>query len=210
MIQYKQCHGSIDNENSSNPLIEHKELCEKFEQGLGSVLKNAWNHIEAVQTTDIGALIDHIADVLTCPFKNAILLRTITTNDDLYKRQEVLVFYYLGSLIKAADDVGEHRIMPSIRQRKIFMLCINMMELVYTKVLAVHVLKMIEALSLLVETEDYSTYRDQYISSPEELEKLINLQTVCIAEYNKEMSHKKITRPLMEAIDKAKRTLKFK
>ena len=56
----------------------------------------------------------------------------------------------------------------------------------------------------------YSTYRDQYISSPEELEKLINLQTICIAEYNKDMSNKKITRPIMEAIDKAKRTLQFK
>ena len=30
MIQYKQCHGNIDNENSTNPLIEHKELCEKL------------------------------------------------------------------------------------------------------------------------------------------------------------------------------------
>jgi hypothetical protein len=61
--------------------------------------------------------------------------------------------------------------MPIIRQRKIFMLCVNMMELIYTKLLASHVLKMIESLSLLVETEDFITYRDQYISSPEELEK---------------------------------------
>jgi len=37
MIQYKQCHGNIDNEHSTNPLIEHKELCEKFEQGLGNI-----------------------------------------------------------------------------------------------------------------------------------------------------------------------------
>ena len=175
MIQYKQCHGSIDNEDASNPLIEYKEQCEKFEQGLGSVLKSAWNHVEAVQTTDLNALIDHIADVLMCPFKNSIILRIITTNDDLYKRQEgniiiivviiiiiiiitiniVLVFYYLNSIMKAADNLGEHRIMPCIRQRKVFMLCINMMGLIYSKVLAIHVLKIIEALSLLVETEDY-------------------------------------------------------
>jgi len=173
-------------------------------------LKNAWNHIEAIQTTDIVALIDHIANVLTGPFQNQLLQRIITTNDDLYKRQEILVIYYLGSLLKGADDLGEHRIMPAIRQRKILMLTVRMMELTYTKLLSGHILKMIEALSLLVETEDYSTYRDQYISSPEELERLINLQTICIAEYNKDMNNKKITRPFMEAIDKAKRSLKFK
>ena len=210
MIQYKECHCNIDNENSSNPLIEYQSQCDQFEQGLGSVLKNAWNHIEAIQTTDIVSLIDHIANVLNAPFSNQLLLKIITANDDLYKRQEVLVFYYLCSILKGADDLGENRIMPSIRQQKVFMSAVNMMELIHTKVLSVHVLKMIEALSLLVETEDYSTYRDKYISSPEELERVINLQTICIAEYNKDMSNRKITRPFMEAIDKAKRNLKFK
>lgn len=90
------------------------------------------------------------------------------------------------------------------------MLAIKMMELIHTKLLSEHVLKMIQSLSLLVETEDYSTYRDQYISSPDELEKVINLQAACVAEYNKDMNNKKITRPFMEAVEKAKRSLKFK
>ena len=210
MIEFKECHCNIDNENSINPLIEYKSQCDQFEQGLGSVLKNAWNHIEAIQTTDVTSLIDYIANVLIAPSKNQLLLKIITSNDDLYKRQEVLVFYYLCSILKGADDLGENRIMPSIRQRKVFMLAVKMIDLIHTKVLPVHVLKMIESLSLLVETEDYSTYRDQYITSQDELEILINLQTTCIAEYNKDMSNRKITRPFMEAIDKAKRSLKFK
>jgi hypothetical protein len=35
----------------------------QFEKGLGGMLKNAWNHIEALQTSDLPMLIDHISAV---------------------------------------------------------------------------------------------------------------------------------------------------
>ena len=37
---------------------------DKFERGIGVVLKNLWGHIEALQTTDLPALVNHIADTL--------------------------------------------------------------------------------------------------------------------------------------------------
>jgi hypothetical protein len=37
---------------------------DKFEVGAGLVMKNAWNHSEAMQITDLNVLINHVADVL--------------------------------------------------------------------------------------------------------------------------------------------------
>lgn len=36
----------------------------KFEKGIGGLLKNAWMHVEALQTTDLPLLITHVAAVL--------------------------------------------------------------------------------------------------------------------------------------------------
>ena len=38
--------------------------CDKFEKGLGVVLRNAWAHVEAIQTTDLPLLISYTAAVL--------------------------------------------------------------------------------------------------------------------------------------------------
>ena len=35
-----------------------------FEKGMGVMLRNAWSHVEAVQTTDLPMLIQHVGDVL--------------------------------------------------------------------------------------------------------------------------------------------------
>lgn len=39
------------------------ESLNAFEKGMGTVLRNAWTHIEALQTTDIPLLVDYITGV---------------------------------------------------------------------------------------------------------------------------------------------------
>jgi hypothetical protein len=40
-------------------------LLPQFEKGLGCLLRNVWDHVEALQTTDLPALIGHITTVFT-------------------------------------------------------------------------------------------------------------------------------------------------
>ena len=44
--------------NNGGLRSEVKAKCEKFEKGLGVVLRNAWEHAEAVQTTDLPLLLE--------------------------------------------------------------------------------------------------------------------------------------------------------
>ena len=88
---------------------EKQEKCDKFEKGLGSVLRNAWSHQEAVQTTDLQALVNHIGDVLEFANDNPSFVEDLYAEEGLAQRQEVLVFQYVVSLLKQLDYMHEDR-----------------------------------------------------------------------------------------------------
>ena len=49
--------------NCSSIRPEHLQKMTKFEVGLGAVLRNAWGHVEAIQTTDLPLLVSYCAEV---------------------------------------------------------------------------------------------------------------------------------------------------
>jgi hypothetical protein len=71
------------------------------------VLRNAWGHVEALQTTDIPALVGHMRDVIT--FAAVYPEHVEPRLEDLHQRQEILVFYYLAGLLKATNHIDEGR-----------------------------------------------------------------------------------------------------
>ena len=72
-------------------------------------MRNAWLHVEVIQTTDLPALLNHIINVLDGALDLPIVMGTLVAQGDLHQRQEVLVFYYISGIIKHIDDVGENR-----------------------------------------------------------------------------------------------------
>lgn len=64
MVEYKQFERDQLSTNNSGIRPEHISKMDKFEMGLGVVLRNAWTHVEAIQTTDIPLLIAHCEEVL--------------------------------------------------------------------------------------------------------------------------------------------------
>lgn len=100
----------------------------EFEKGMGVVLRNAWAHVEAVQTTDLPCLIQHIAFVLHNAMTNDDFMQSImgtdggsssndtSDSDDLHQRQEILVFYYIFHLLQTLGDVDEDRYASHICQ----------------------------------------------------------------------------------------------
>lgn len=83
--------------------------CDKFEKGIGIVMRNAWQHVEVLQTTDLPALINHIADVLEATTAMPEIIEPLLKQNDIHQRQEVLVFYYLNGLIRNLGEISELR-----------------------------------------------------------------------------------------------------
>lgn len=72
-------------------------------------MRNAWQHVEVLQTTDLAALINHIADVLEAALAMPEVVEPLLKQHDIHQRQEVLVFYYLNGLVRHLDDISELR-----------------------------------------------------------------------------------------------------
>ena len=66
-------------------------------------------HVEALQTTDIDALVVHIADVLETSMQLIGLTEIHASARDLYQRQETMVFYYFASLMQQIENIDESR-----------------------------------------------------------------------------------------------------
>lgn len=73
-------------------------------------MRNAWLHVEVLQTTDLPALMNHIADVFEAALELPKVIEALVKQGDLHQRQEVLVFYYLFGVLKHIEDIGEHRL----------------------------------------------------------------------------------------------------
>lgn len=52
LIEFKQ-HERRARVIGTGPVFDFHVECDKFERGLGVILRNAWSHVEALQTTDL-------------------------------------------------------------------------------------------------------------------------------------------------------------
>ena len=174
-----------------------------FEKGVGVVLRNAWNHIEVLQTTDLPALIHSLGDVWAFALDNPEFQEQFIS--DMHQRQEVMAYYYMWGLCKNAEEIGEGRIMSFFRSRGVFMLGVRWMAANHRSLLSTHVLKGCEALALVAATEDFSTYKDEYVVNRVDSEGLQILKTECLTNFQSDIDVRRKIRPLMDAADQARR-----
>mmetsp|Transcript_2818 Transcript_2818/g.2810 ORF Transcript_2818/g.2810 Transcript_2818/m.2810 type:complete len:308 (-) Transcript_2818:59-982(-) len=211
LIEYKTFQrDTLKNPSSSSIPADKVDQCDKFEKGLGVVLRNAWNHVEAVQTTDIQALVNHIADVLDYGLINEDYITQSYDKGDLAMRQEVMVYYYLIAILNRLDELHEDRIMPILRDRHIFMQGVKFLNKYHEYILTTPTLKMIEALSLITASEDYSTYKEQYVTSSSDASELLSLQENILNNYRNDTAIRSIMRPLVDSINQMKRRYRLK
>ena len=78
------------------------------------VLKNAWNHVEALQTSDLLGLINHICDVWDTALRHPATLEHSILNGDLHQRQEILCFYYLRGVMRHIEEISEGRLVTVV------------------------------------------------------------------------------------------------
>ncbi len=67
-------------------------------------MNNAWQHVEALQTTDLSGLLEHISNVIQGGLEASNIIEKLAKENDLHQRQEILVFYYLNSILKKMEE----------------------------------------------------------------------------------------------------------
>lgn len=202
----------------------HIAAGDAFEKGIGTTLRNAWGHVEAVQTTDLPALATHVADVLDfAGLHPEIALHPYVKAGDLHQRQEVVVFVYLAGVTRALVHIDEGRLMPELRDRKVFSLAAKVALLLHeasdesssaagasaAAYLKPHVLGALEALALLCDTEDFATYTRQHVdmvsADCEDVQNLLRLQTIVQKDFQGDAGTRAKLRPLLDTIGRVKR-----
>ena len=73
-------------------------------------MRNAWQHVEALQTTDLTGLVNHIADVLESALEFPAIIGAQCEAGDLHQRQEIMSFYYLKGVMRHIEDIRESRL----------------------------------------------------------------------------------------------------
>mmetsp|Transcript_60052 Transcript_60052/g.82235 ORF Transcript_60052/g.82235 Transcript_60052/m.82235 type:complete len:308 (-) Transcript_60052:614-1537(-) len=137
---------------------------DKFEKGLGLLLRNAWRHIEALQTTDLSLLLSHIVGIITETCKSPEFVEKYAKAGELHERQEILVFYYLHGVVSNMEEINEAHIMRQLRGG-FFMSMLSMLDNYWVAMRDQDLLIAVECLAFILASEDFQTYEEHYIDT---------------------------------------------
>ena len=90
------------------------------------------------------------------------------------------------------------------------MTAIRMLSIVHTGILTAHMLVAIESLSLMVDTDDFTTYTAQYVTNSSDAEILLAFKAKCVQPLSTDMDKRRLMRSLVDVIDKSKRKYRLK
>lgn len=179
----------------------------RFEIHMGVILDNLWQHIETLQTVDKYLLLNHIADVLKTTIKEKP-----TTNLEFY--QPSMICSYLQNVASNIECLIveeyilfiNYSVMPVIQENDIINNLIIMLTRFDDLLGGNFVHKGIEALSLLMETDEFKLEPNAYINE-EGKKYLVDMDTTLIPTYCKDPKDKTLIRCLTDYINKVKRVL---
>ena len=186
---------------------DEKENVHMYEVGAGTILLNAWKHLEVIQTTDLVLLLEHITLTLKMALEHT--RDTITpglTKGDLHQKQEIVCLHFLRVLLLGLVDMSEDRVMPAVRGGGVLQNGLKVLAMCHNRIPRTALLPCLHALSLDAETEDFSTHKAQYLAATEEdLMLYTKLQADCLAGLLEDLEVRKEVRGVNSAIDQAKR-----
>jgi len=125
-----------------------------FEKGMGLLLKNAWHHAEALQTTDLPLFCSYVASVLGQAPPKAI------SNG----RQEIQVLHYLKGLSSHLESLSLLNFMTLLKNAKILEHLVLFLDTHHGQLPRSDLLAAAQALSTFVDADDFHTYEHDHIS----------------------------------------------
>jgi hypothetical protein len=215
LVEFKRYQRTFQQQgsNTAAPLLSVE--CDKFEKCLGTILLNTWAHAEALQMMDLTTVVHYIADVLERGQESGFSeVDTLAQSGQLHLKQEGMVIAYVGLIARHLDSMSEDRVMPVVRARGVFLLAASILERTHKVLPQEPLIRYVEALSLIAETEDFKTYRDSYVQ-PVNLELFLNLKSSCLLPLQTSggggsSAQRQIVRPLIDSIDRLKRSMSTK
>jgi hypothetical protein len=150
MVNYRQFRAELDGKEIKG---EAMELFEKFERGSGIVLKNAFKHVEALQTIDMFLLIEYISGVFVRTSKEP------RPSKPFGQMQAALVIHYLSSISKMLDRVGESKVLGALAERNTLGLLVSHMADYHKFLDPIDIELGVKALSVYVGSEDFITHK---------------------------------------------------
>jgi len=81
MVEYKTFEREQRELENSGIRQELIGFMDKFETGLGAILKNAWMHVEAIQTTDLPLLINFSSNILQNSLDHPDFVQEVSSTD---------------------------------------------------------------------------------------------------------------------------------
>jgi hypothetical protein len=200
--------GFKNSATGSNASAPEKEAMLKFETNMGVVLKNAWMHIEALQTTDLPLLIGYITDVMS---QASTMPEELESLDELGSRAEAMVIHYLHGMCKRLDQIDEGRVMPFVNEKRVLGLAAAHLHTYHTKLSEDDLLKGAQALAMICDSEDFDVRPGEYIQTDADKRALVSLRDDFIRELTEDdLDIRRSVRPLLDQIDKAERDLPSK
>lgn len=99
-------------------------------------------------------------------------------------------------------------VVPLLRDRNIFMMCAQFLETYHGSMSSAVTLTAIEALVLMADSEDFSTYKNEYVTGEEDVQVLNRLHESCLKPFQKDFANKRMMRPLTDCISQFRRKYK--
>lgn len=178
------------------------EVLLKFEKGLGTLLKNAWMHVEALQTTDLPLLIEHIGAVLSEAAEGKL-----DAHESLEGLQAAVALHYLLAFGKHLDDVDESRVMPFMLENDVIKHAIVHLHRNHARLPPDDLAAGAEGLALLVDSEEFKTFSERFVGDGEAPAALAALKDDFLSEMTSESAVRRKLRPLLDLCERTTRSL---
>ncbi|CAN0418390.1 unnamed protein product [Pylaiella littoralis] len=201
-LHRQRCNDGADHADEEPSVVESLDA---FEKGMGTILRNAWTHIEALQTTDIPLLVEYVTGVLKDAAENPGVVKDMSQRGDLAGRQEVVCLSYLRGLLSCLTEHEEGRVMPHLRSAGTASCLATMLQTNHRHLGVEASTVGAEALAHICGTEDFITYREAYIDNEEATAAFASLKEDLVADLCEDPEERKKLRPLLDAISYCER-----
>lgn len=169
-------------------------ILSRFEEGMCKMLRNLWQHEEAVQSSDLGLVFGVMASAWG---SDGSRLRAVDeSGGPIGDKLEVVAIHWLCAILSFVDVMGERRVMPEIRARRLPGRMLSFLVLWEGRLADADRAAALTALAAVCDTEDFATEPALYFTDEEE-ELLLRLAS--IPEYaSAGPSNRRAIRPLLD------------
>ena len=162
---------------------------------MGVLLRCAFEHVEAVQTTDLPELFQHAAEVL------AAAARRPPEAVSLDRTQPAMVLRYTSAVLARIEHLGEDRVMPHVREHGLMNLVVGHLHTHAQALKPDDLLAGAMFLARTIDTEAFEDGRGQFLDA--EATGLLRDRGLFLGELTAEHEQRRLLRPLLDVVTRA-------